>query len=119
MIDAVLACLDVIEENPAYVKRVHVVADAVRTGLRGMGFDTGHSVTPIVPVMIGSEMNTVFAWKAFYDYGVYVNPVLPPAVPPNKGLLRTSYMATHTDQHVARILSAFHEVGVKAGLISG
>ncbi len=116
---AVLACMDIIEADPDYTKRVHVVADAIRTGLKDMGFDIGHSVTPIVPVMIGSEMNTVFAWKAFYDYGVYVNPVLPPAVPPNKGLLRTSYMATHTDQQVEEILSAFHEVGIKAGLISG
>jgi 7-keto-8-aminopelargonate synthetase-like enzyme len=106
----VLACLDIIEENPHYVDRLHVVANTVRDGLQRIGFDTGVSCTQIVPVMIGDEMDTIAAWQTFYNCGVYVNPVLPPAVPPNKGLLRTSYMATHTDEHVTQILNAFERV---------
>jgi 8-amino-7-oxononanoate synthase len=115
----VLACLDILEADPTYPLNVHQVAEKVRTGLRGMGYDCGQSVTPIVPVMIGEQMATIAAWKAFYDHGVYVNPVLPPAVPPSKGLLRTSYMATHTDEHVKTILTAFKQVGLSAGLIAG
>jgi 7-keto-8-aminopelargonate synthetase-like enzyme len=114
----VLACLDILEAEPTYPLKVHQVAEKVRTGLRDMGYDCGQSVTPIVPVMVGEQMATIAAWKAFYDHGVYVNPVLPPAVPPSKGLLRTSYMATHTDEHVHSILTAFNEVGLAAGLIS-
>jgi 8-amino-7-oxononanoate synthase len=114
---AVLACLDVIEADPSYVQRVHVQAAKVRVALREMGYNCGESVTPVVPVYIGSEMNTIFAWRAFYDHGVYVNPVVPPGVPPNKSLLRTSYMATHTDEQIERVIKAFYEVGTYIGLI--
>jgi 8-amino-7-oxononanoate synthase len=114
---AVLACLDVIEQDPGYVQNVHRQAAKVRKALREMGYNCGESVTPVVPVYTGSEMNTIFAWKAFYDHGVYVNPVLPPAVPPNKSLLRTSYMASHTDEQIDRVIKAFYEVGTYIGLI--
>lgn len=114
----VLACLDIIEADPEYPKRVLHVADIIRHGLKDMGYNIGESETPIVPIIIGSEMNTVFAWKAFYDAGLYTNPVLPPGVPPNKSLLRTSYMATHTPEHAERILTIFKDVGAKIGLIS-
>jgi 8-amino-7-oxononanoate synthase len=113
----VLACLDVIEEDPSYVARVHEQSTKVRDGLRALGFNCGESVTPIVPVIIGDDMKTLMVWKALYEYGVYVNPVLPPGVPPSKSLLRTSYMATHTDDHVARVLEAFEVIGKQTGLI--
>jgi len=114
----VMACLDIVEADPDYPKRVHRNAAKVRDALRSMGFDCGESVTPVVPVMIGSDMNTVFAWRACFDAGIYVNPVLPPGVPPNKSLLRTSYMATHTDEQLDRVIEAFRIVGTKTGLIS-
>jgi len=113
----VLACLDVIEEDPSYVERVHTQSTKVRDGLRSLGFNCGESVTPIVPVIIGDDMKTLMIWKALYEYGIYVNPVLPPGVPPSKSLLRTSYMATHTDDHIARVLEAFETVGKATGLI--
>ena len=113
----VLACLDVIEEDPSYVQRVHMQSTKVRDGLRALGFNCGESVTPIVPVFIGDEMKTLMIWKALYEYGIYVNPVLPPGVPPSKSLLRTSYMATHTDDHIAKVLAAFEVVGKATGLI--
>lgn len=113
----VLACLDIIEEDPSYVQRVHTQAAKVRDGLRGMGFNCGASVTPIVPVFIGDDMKTLLTWKAMFENGVYVNPVLPPGVPPSKSMLRTSYMATHTDAHVKIVLDAFKVVGGLMGLI--
>jgi 8-amino-7-oxononanoate synthase len=113
----VLACLDIIEEDPSYVERVHTQSTKVRDGLRSLGFNCGESVTPIVPVIIGDDMKTLMIWKALYEYGIYVNPVLPPGVPPSKSLLRTSYMATHTDDHIARVLEAFETVGKATGLI--
>ncbi|MBU6361490.1 MAG: pyridoxal phosphate-dependent aminotransferase family protein [Chloroflexota bacterium] len=114
----VMACLDIIEADPDYPKRVHSNSAKVRDALRSMGFDCGESVTPVVPVIIGSDMNTVFAWRACFDAGIYVNPVLPPGVPPNKSLLRTSYMATHTNEQLDRVIEAFRIVGTKTGLIS-
>jgi 8-amino-7-oxononanoate synthase len=113
----VLACLDIIEEDPSYVQRVHTQSAKVRDGLRGMGFNCGASVTPIVPVFIGDDMKTLLTWKAMFEHGVYVNPVLPPGVPPSKSMLRTSYMATHTDAHVKIVLDAFKVVGGLMGLI--
>jgi 8-amino-7-oxononanoate synthase len=113
----VLACLDVIEHDPSYVARVHKQSGKVRAALRDMGYDVGSSVTPIIPVIIGTEMNCVFSWRAFFDAGLYTNPVLPPACPPNKSLLRTSYMATHTDEQIERIIGLFHDVGIQTGLI--
>lgn len=114
---SVLACLDIIEEDPSYVQRVHQQSTKVRDGLRAMGYNCGESVTPIVPVFVGDEMKTIFTWKAMFEHGVYVNPVLPPGVPPSKSLLRTSYMATHTDAHVKAVLEAFKDVGTQMGLI--
>ena len=114
----VIACLDIVEADPDYPKQVHRNAAKVRDALRSMGFDCGESVTPVVPVIIGSDMNTVFAWRACFDAGIYVNPVLPPGVPPNKSLLRTSYMATHTNEQLDRVIEAFRIVGTKTGLIS-
>jgi 8-amino-7-oxononanoate synthase len=113
----VLACLDVIEEDPSYVARVHTVADKMRAGLRQIGYNVGESVTPIIPINIGNEMHTVFMWQTLFNNGVYTNPVLPPGVPPNKSLLRTSYMATHTDAQIEKVLSVFAKVGEETGYL--
>jgi 7-keto-8-aminopelargonate synthetase-like enzyme len=62
-------------------------------------------------------MRTLVAWKALFDNGVFVNPVLAPAVPEGQQLLRTSYMATHTDEQLDRALEIFAQVGKQVGLI--
>jgi 7-keto-8-aminopelargonate synthetase-like enzyme len=106
----VLACLDVIEKEPERVERVNTIAKRVRTELRGMGYNVGQTETPIIPIVIGDSMNTIKAWKIFFEAGIYTNVAIPPAVPPDYGLLRTSYMATHTDEQVERVLGTFKQV---------
>ncbi len=106
----VLACLDVIEREPERVARVNAIGERVRRELVGMGYDIGPSQTPIIPIVIGDEMTTLKAWKIFMEAGIYTNVAVPPAVPPNYSLLRTSYMATHTDAHIDRILETFKQV---------
>jgi 8-amino-7-oxononanoate synthase len=106
----VLACLDVIEKEPERVERVNAIAKRVRTELRGMGYNIGETETPIIPIVIGDSMNTIKAWKIFFEAGIYTNVAIPPAVPPDYGLLRTSYMATHTDEQVERVLGTFKQV---------
>jgi 8-amino-7-oxononanoate synthase len=114
---AALAALEVMQEEPERIARVNQIGERMRTELRRLGFNLGASQTPIVPVIIGDDMPTFQAWKTLYEAGVYTNPVISPAVPPGGALLRTSYMATHTDEHLDRVLAAFTQVGRALGLI--
>ncbi|NDJ84349.1 MAG: aminotransferase class I/II-fold pyridoxal phosphate-dependent enzyme [Chloroflexi bacterium] len=114
----VLAALDIIENEPEHVQRVLDNADFMREGLRALGFNIGPSQTPIIPVIIGDDaIRTGLAWRALVDNGVYTNPVVPPAVPPSMTLLRTSYMATHTREHLQQALAIFETVGENLDLI--
>ncbi|MBN2207489.1 MAG: pyridoxal phosphate-dependent aminotransferase family protein [Candidatus Aminicenantes bacterium] len=103
----VLACLDVMEKEPERIERVVQIGERVRRELKGMGYNVGPSQTPIVPIVIGDMMDTMKAWKILFGAGIYTNVALPPAVPPNEALLRTSYMATHTDEQISRVLETF------------
>lgn len=114
---AALAALEVMQEEPDRIARINQIGEHMRNELRRLGFDVGNSETPIVPIIIGEDMPTVMAWKALYEAGIYTNPVIPPAVPTGSSLLRTSYMATHTDEHLERVLVTFEEVGQRLGLI--
>jgi 8-amino-7-oxononanoate synthase len=114
---AALAALDVMEQEPERVDRVNAIASRVREALTGLGFDLGESRTPIVPVFIGDSLTAMRIWRELFDAGVYVNVAIPPAVPPGKALLRTSYMATHTDEQLEQVLEAFTAVGRQHGLI--
>jgi 8-amino-7-oxononanoate synthase len=113
----VLACLDIIEENPQIVDQLWANANYMRTHLSEMGFDVGQSNTPIIPIIIRDDLRTVLAWRALADAGVYTNPVLPPGVPANMSLLRTSYTATHTRAHLDRALEIFADVADRLDLI--
>ena len=106
----VLACLDVLEQEPERVERVNKISERVRKELRAMGYNIGETETPIIPIIVGDMMKTMEAWKIFYEAGIYTNVALPPAVPPELALLRTSYMATHTDEQIGRVLEVFRKV---------
>ncbi|MFW5709103.1 MAG: aminotransferase class I/II-fold pyridoxal phosphate-dependent enzyme [Chloroflexota bacterium] len=114
---AVLKALDIIETEPEHVRRLWENADYMREGLKNLGFNTGGSNTPIIPVIIGDDYRTMLAWHALINAGVYTNPVGPPGVPPNQSLLRTSYMATHEREHLDRALASFEIVGQNLDLI--
>ena len=114
---AVLAALDIIETEPKHVQRVWKNAEYMRKGLKRLGYDTFNSQTPIIPVKIGEQFRTGLTWAALIEEGVYTNPVVPPATPPNQALLRTSYIATHRKEHLDRALIAFENVGRNLDLI--
>lgn len=113
----VLAAIEIIEQEPELVEKLWNVTERMRAGLNQLGFNTGGSVTPVIPVIIGPNDKTFFTWKALYDAGVYTNPVISPAVPAGMALLRTSYMATHTEDQIDRALGVFEAVGREIGLI--
>jgi 8-amino-7-oxononanoate synthase len=114
---ATLAALDVMQEEPERIARINDIGARMRAAFHDLGFNTCGSETPIVPVFIGEDMHTFAAWKTLYEAGIYTNAVITPAVPPGSGLLRTSYMATHTDEQLDRVLAAFAAVGRELGLI--
>jgi len=114
---AALAALDVMETEPERVARLNEIAVFMHQRYRELGFDIGNTQTPIVPIIIRDYEKTLMAWKTLFEAGVYANPVIPPAVPPNLALLRTSYIATHTDEQLERVLSVMEQVGKSLGII--
>lgn len=114
---ACLAALEVIQEEPQRRERLWQITEKMQRGFKSMGFDTGVSVTPVVPLLIGEQLRTFKFWKALFEAGVFCNPVIPPAVPANQCLLRTSYMATHTDEQLDRVLDITEQIGKKLGVI--
>jgi 8-amino-7-oxononanoate synthase len=115
---AVLAALEAMKSEPERIERVNAIGERMRQGYRELGFDVGESQTPIIPIIIGDQMATIMMWKTLFDNGVYTNVSLPPAVPADKSLLRTSYMATHTDEQMDRVLEIFERVGKEQEVIS-
>lgn len=114
---AALAALQVMREEPERIERLNRIADYMRREYQRMGFNTGKSCTPVIPIIIGDDMLTFGTWKLLFESGVFVNPVISPAVPPGNQLLRTSYMATHTDEQLEQVLETFQRVGKQMGLI--
>ena len=114
---AVLASLDVMRTEPERIERLLQIADYMRTEYQRLGFDTGHSVTPVIPILIGDDMRTFMTWKMLFESGVFVNPIISPAVAAGRQMLRTSYMATHTDEQLDQVLTTFEMVGKQVGLI--
>ena len=114
---AALAALHVMRDEPQHARRVIEVADRMRKGFTELGFNIGNSITPVVPIIIGDDERTFLTWKMLFENGVFVNPVISPAVSPGRQLLRTSYMATHTDDQMERVLEVFAKVGKETGLI--
>jgi 8-amino-7-oxononanoate synthase len=112
-----LAALHVMQEEPERVKRVNEIGDFMRMNYKNLGFNTGNSETPIIPIFIGDDRRAAIIWKALFEAGVYVNMVVSPAVPEGKQLLRTSYMAIHTDEQLNKVLDIFRVVGKQVGII--
>ena len=113
----VLAALHVMQREPERRDALWANTRRLQDGLRTLGFDIGPTDTPIVPVLIGPLETTFLFWRKLFDAGVFTNPVVPPAVPPSQCRLRTSLMATHTDEQIDRALDTFGRLGKELGVI--
>jgi 8-amino-7-oxononanoate synthase len=113
----VLKSLEILQEEPWRLERLEYISSYMREGLKNLGFNVWTSRTPIIPVVIGEMFDCFRFWKDLFEAGVYANAVVPPAVPKGQSLLRTSYMATHTDEQLNQILDAFFKIGIKHGII--
>jgi len=114
---AALAALQVMRDEPERVARVIEIGAKMRKGFVELGFEIGQSQTPVIPIIIGDDEKTFLFWKMLFDAGVFVNPIISPAVATGHQLLRTSYMATHTDQQLETVLEIFGKVGKQIGII--
>ncbi len=112
-----LATLDVIENEPERRDRLWAITEKMRSGFQAMGYDTGPTQTPVIPVIIGNDEQAFMLWKALREQGIFTNPVIYPAVPHGQALIRTSYSATHSDEELDRVLECFERGGKRLGII--
>ena len=117
LVASVSTALDMIEEEPELRARLWRNTHKLLKGYKTIGYDTGTSETPIIPVIIKDTMKTHEMCRLLFDNGVFVNSIISPAVPPGRELLRTSFMATHTDKQLDKVLAAFEKVGRQVGVI--
>jgi len=115
---ATIAALEVIQKEPERRQKLWANTKKMKQGFTQLGFDTGNSQTPIIPVIIGEDVETFKFWKLLFENGIFANPAVNPAVPPGKSLIRTSYMATHTDEELDQVLEIFEKLGKEFGIIT-
>ncbi len=113
----VLASLEIIETEPERRQRLWEITKKMKSGFEAMGYNTGQTETPIIPVIVGDDEVAFMLWKLLREDGVFTNPVIYPAVPKGQSLIRTSYSATHTEQELDEVLASFHRCGKKVGII--
>lgn len=116
-IASVLKSLEIIREEPQIVHRLQETGQKMKSEFQAMGFNTGECETPIVPIIIGNDEKTFQFWRMMFEAGVYANPVISPAVPPDRALIRTSYMATHTERDLDIVLDTFKKIGKNMEII--
>ena len=114
---AALAALNILEAEPERVQKLAYNAQKVRSALQGMGYEIPNGETAIVPVLLGNDTAAFVMWRKLFDAGIFVNAFIPPATPPNKSMMRVSFMATHEDPHLDLIIDAFQQIGKELGLI--
>lgn len=113
----VLACLDILEAEPERLEMLHKNTEKMHNGFTSLGFDIGKSETPIIPIKIGTDEDCFAFWKLMFDNGIFANPAISPAVSPGEAIIRTSYMATHTEEELDKVLEIFETLGKKFGII--
>jgi 8-amino-7-oxononanoate synthase len=113
----VLATLAIIQNEPERREKLWSITKKMRTGFQAMGYNTGPTETPIIPLIIGTDELAFMLWRLVRDEGLFTNPVVYPAVPKGQALIRTSYSATHSDEQLERVLKTFEKCGKQLGII--
>jgi 8-amino-7-oxononanoate synthase len=103
----VSACIDIVTKDETVLENLWANVEFMKNGFQDLGFFTYGSQTPIIPIFIGDDMKALKMTKYLEAQGVFATPVLPPAVPKGEALIRTSYMASHDRNDLARVLEVF------------
>ncbi len=114
---SVLAALKIIQAEPERIEKLWENTHHMMKSFKAMGYNTGDSCTPVIPLHIGDAMKTMEMWKYLAEEGVFINPILPPAVPPTQCIIRTSFMATHSIEQLDFALDKFEKIGKKLNII--
>ena len=114
---AVMAAVKIMVSEPERIQKLWANTDRMKKGLLSLGFNLGDSQTPILPVYSRDLLTAFKMTRRLEEEGVFVNPVVSPAVPPGKELIRISLMATHTDQQIDFALEKLGKVGKELGLL--
>ncbi len=114
---AVIKALEIVEREPERRKNLWENARFMKREFETLGFDTGLSESPVIPLVIGEDFDAFAMTRKLEEHGVFANPVISPAVPKGRAMMRTSYMATHTMEHLEKALEAFAAVGREMGVI--
>ena len=115
----VSAAIDLMVAEPERIQHLWDVSRYALEGLKSHGFDTGMSETPIIPIYIGDETKTMQLTRMLLDDGVFINPVLAPAVAKDQSLIRFSLTASHTREHVDTVLDKLRSCARKLGIVRG
>ncbi len=114
---AALASLDIIEREPERRQRLWDHVTKMHAGFHDLGYNTGTSQTQIIPLIIGNELQTLTFRRALLDAGLFTSPIIRGATAPGAQLIRTSCLATHTDDQLDRALAIFETVGKRDRII--
>jgi 8-amino-7-oxononanoate synthase len=117
-VGAIDAALDLIQQEPERRVKLMDIAKKMKEAFKSLGFNTNNSESPIIPLVVGTDIMAFKMWRMLFDEGVFASPVVTPAVPEGQAIIRTSYMATHTEQHLDFILEKFKKVGKVCGVIA-
>ena len=114
---AALKAIDIMEQEPERQQALWDVTNYALEGFRNMGCEIGNTSTPIIPLFIRDNLKTFTITRDLLEEGIFVNPVVSPAVAPQDTLIRFSLMATHTKDQVTTALEKIHKVFKKHGLV--
>lgn len=114
---AVIAAIDVLQAEPERIDYLWENTNHSMNRLRYLGFEIGHTESPIIPVYIRDNNKTFAFSKMCFDAGLFINPVVSPAVPSEESLIRFSLMATHTTTQIDRAIDIMYDCAIKLGIL--
>ncbi len=112
-----IATVDIIQTEPDRREKLWKITKKMKSGFQALGYNTGPTETPIIPVIVGNDETAFMLWRSLREDGIFTNPVIYPAVPKGQSLIRTSYSATHTEEELDTVLASFEKCGKQVGII--
>ena len=113
----VIAAIKVIKEEPQLLKNLWRNIDFMRDGLIQIGYDTGNTQSAVIPVIIKDDIKTYKLARLVHEMGIFVNPIVFPAVKKKESRIRINMMATHSLSNLERALESFRKAGKRLGII--